>query len=138
VERPDQQLTVTVDVTDIRGQTARATGTPTGTNLPPRVTITDLVLWESWNPSSGGGSFEVGAFLSDPERPSSSGGCGELAHLTVAAAGICEKGYARCFTTLDVGAIKTAPSGMCVLTVTARDEWGLTGTATKTFSLPHK
>jgi hypothetical protein len=51
----------------------------------------------------------------------------------------CTNGYSRCqLGTLDVGAIKTAPSGMCTLTFTALDEWGLSSTVTKSFTLPHK
>lgn len=138
VERPDQQLSVAVEVTDGRGQTARATGTPTGTNLPPTVTITDFVLWESWNAAAGGGSFEVAAGVGDPEHPSNSGCGGVPSTRTVVATGICDKGYVRCFGDLEVGALKTAAAGMCVLTFSGADEWGLTGTTTKTFTLPHK
>jgi hypothetical protein len=138
VEQPGQQLTVAVDVTDGAGRTVRASGTATGNaNLPPNVTITDSVLWESWNATAGGGSFEVVARINDPE--SGPGDCGlGPDRRTVTASGICASGYSRCIGALDIGALKTAASGMCVLTLTAWDQWGAIATTTKTFTLPHK
>ena len=139
IDRPDQPLAVAVTVTDDRGQTAQATGTATGTNLPPTVTITDQVMWESWYPSSGGGSFEVFSTFNDPDHSGHQGCYGGGRPPVITAAGICERGYSKCSAgNLDVGALKNAASGACVLTYTAADEWGLTSTTTKAFSLPHK
>ena len=131
-------VAVSVRVTDDRGEFGDATAMATGTNQPPTVVITDAVMWESWYPESGGGSFEVSGRILDPEQPTTSdcgpnGGRG----VTVTASGICTTGYHRCFVgTLDLGAIKTASSGMCTLTFTAPDEWGLSSTVTKSFTLP--
>lgn len=132
-------VAVSVRVTDDRGEVGEATTMATGTNQPPVATITDFVLWESWYPASGGGSFEVSARIADPERPTTSdcGPNGGSSTTAVTASGICTTAYARCFAgTLDVGAIKTAPSGECTFAMTAKDEWGATTTTTKTFTLP--
>jgi len=97
-------LAVSVRVTDIRGQSSDATGTATGTNLPPTATITDNVLFESWNPATGGGSFEVDGFGRDPEVVAGSA-CGPSTR-TVSGAGICTNGYSRC----SIGALDIAQS----------------------------
>lgn len=135
IERPGD-VAVTVRVTDRRGPAADATVTATGTNQPPVVTITNAVMWESWYPSSGGGSFEVSARVADPERPTTSD-CGTVATRSVTASGVCYGAYYRCFCgTMDIGALKNAQSGECTLTLTALDEWGLTTTTTRSFNLP--
>jgi hypothetical protein len=132
IDRPDQETVVTVDVTDAIGLTARASATVTGQNLAPELTILDFVLWESQV------SFEVSGIISDPEHPSGSH-CGTVSLRAVSASGICENGYYRCIVgNLDVGANKTAPSGACDLTLSAADEWGLSASTTKSFSLPRK
>lgn len=128
-------VAVSVRVTDDRGEYGDASAAATGTNQPPVATITDSVLWESWYPATGGGSFEVDGYGRDPEDVGGSF-CGPPTR-TVTAAGICTNGYARCLLgALDIGAIKTAPSGQCELTFTVFDEWGLPGSITKTFTLP--
>lgn len=137
VERPGE-VTVTVEVTDQAGQTARATSTARGANLPPSVEIGDFVLWESWDNTRGTGSFEVAGRISDPEVPT--GDCGSGPDMrVVTASGICSSGYARCTVgNLELGALKTAPTGECSLTLTGIDEWGTPATVTRTFQLPRR
>ena len=136
IDRPGP-VSVEVRATE-RGQTVTATATPTGTNVPPTVEIWDSILWESWIAARGTGSFEVFGTITDLELPTSNP-CGRGPdNRTVTASGICTTGYARCdfLSVLAVGALKTAPSGDCTLTLTATDEWGAPSTVTKTFKLP--
>jgi hypothetical protein len=138
IERPGD-VTVSVRVTDGLGQVADGGATATGTNRPPVPWISDRVLWESWTPSLGAGSFEVDAQVVEPD-PALIGNCGGIRDPRwVTASGICYGGYFRCWPgAMDVGALKNAPSGECSLTLTAQDEWGASASVTKTFRLPHK
>jgi hypothetical protein len=122
VDRPGP-VTASVEVTDDRGRTIRGSGTGEGTNLPPVPTILGIVFESA-------GSLEAFARHNDPEDPA---GCGSIQRV-VTASNDCKSGYGICTAgNLDIGGIKTASAGTCTLTYTAVDEWGATGTVTKSF-----
>ncbi len=123
-DRPGESEVV-VEVTDALGQVARAAAMARAVNQPPLVTISSFAVFES------AGSIEVAAYATDEVNS-----CSWDTHV-VTAGGICERGYFRCFVgNLEVGARKSAPAGQCELTLTVTDEWGLSGTSTRTFTLP--
>jgi hypothetical protein len=116
-----------VEVSDGRGHVVHASGEGVGENRPPGVQIGYITAFP--------GSIELLGNVIDPDEGLR---CGSQYCVSASASGACGPPATlrcTCLAGLEAYVTRTAPSGMCSVTISVKDSWGEPGSAIFTFDV---
>ena len=125
VERPGS-MEAAVVVSDSKGNSTRASAVVEGINRPPEVMIGYVTAFA--------GSFELLGNVKDPEEGFP---CGRQYCATAVTSGACGPAFLECtcLAGLVASVVKTASAGVCTVTFSLRDSWGLEGQSSFSFDV---